>query len=60
MKKKDKEIISNDLVDRLGRRLTESDELWSGKEVTPAFIVGYLQEAIKSFITDYKEINKVK
>ena len=58
MKNKDKIIISNDLVERLKRRLIESEELWEAREVSHAYIVGYLQSAVGSFIKEYKEINK--
>jgi hypothetical protein len=36
----------------LQKRLDESEELWNAREVSHAYIVGYLQGAIKSAIAD--------
>ena len=42
------------LIDTLTIALTQSDRLWVEREKSHAYIVGYLQRAIKSAITDIK------
>ena len=50
MSKKEKQI----LIDSLNIALSQSDRLWKEREKSHAYIVGYLQGAIKSAITDIK------
>jgi len=45
---------AQNLIDTLNIALLQSDRIWQEREKSHAFIVGYLQGAIKSAITDIK------
>ena len=43
-------IILESIKDTLKSHLDESEKLWSNEEITPAYIVGYLQGTLKMVI----------
>lgn len=45
---------AQNLIDRLNLALTQSDRIWVEGEKSHAYLVGYLQGAIKSAIMDIK------